>query len=68
MVQTFIIISKAEMRSWPKLPLFNIIQKYIINRTTKPNKPKPETLKGSENLTRHGDVNRPKSRTDLPNL
>ena len=46
---------------------FNIIQKYIINRTTKPNKPKPETLKGSENLTRH-DVNRPKSQKDLPNL
>ena len=45
---------------------FNIVQKYIIIRT-KPNKPKPETLKGSENLTRYGDANRPKSQTDLPN-
>lgn len=68
MVQRFNNMNKAEMRSGLFILFFNIIQKYIINRTTKPNKPKPETLKGSENLTRHGDVNRPKSQTDLPNL
>ncbi len=56
------------MRDRTGILFFNIVQKYIINKTTKPNKPKPETLKGSENLTRHGDVNRPNSQTDLPNL